>query len=353
MGASLDFSNFTFSAEEIRAVNELIWDDIIHAPEITLTCTLFPGIVFDKKIGFIGEGGLVGVKRQDCNPIPQPWKINTRQLKWEPRAWEVLLEECFADLESTAAVYSLNTGRDIADFTNTDYMAIVTESLSRSMKKFIIRLFWFNDMGAEYVADGGRITQDVGLQYFNILDGFWKQLFVILTNPANSNQRVTIAENAGATYAAQRLSPANVQGYLQKLVFDAPILLQGYEDAFIVCTKSFYNAYAMSLQGKELESMFTNMVNGIKTLTYNGIPLIAMPIWDEIIKLYENTGVKLMDPHRALYVTKDILACGLDGDDSFEKIETWYNKDTRSVKTEAMGKADAKIMRDDLFMLAI
>ena len=72
-----------------------------------------------------------------------------------------------------------------------------------------------------------------------------------------------------------------------------------------------------------------------------------------MIAQFENTGVKLNNPHRALYVTKDILAVGVDGTDSFEKMNIWYNKDTRQVKTELMGKADAKILNPAMFQLAI
>ena len=95
---ALDLAKFTFTAEQVRSINELVFDDIINAPELQMLHTVFPGIVYDKEIGFIGEGGLVGVARQDCNPIPQDWKIETRKLKWQPKSWEIRLEECFADL---------------------------------------------------------------------------------------------------------------------------------------------------------------------------------------------------------------------------------------------------------------
>ena len=229
-------------------------------------------------------------------------------------------------------------------------MTILLEVLSVAIKKFIIRLAWFNDTDAETVADGGVLTNGTDVEYFNILNGFWKQ--IKLQTTANSAQLISITENAGANYAAQRIAPANIQNYLQKLVFNAPILLRNRTNTVIACTQSFYDAYAMSLQGQALETMYANMVNGLKTLTYNGIPLIAMPIWDEIIQSYENTGVKLNYPNRALYMHKDFFAVGMDGTRSFDNIETWYNKDSRKVKTEVMGKTDALILNPALFAAA-
>jgi hypothetical protein len=351
MASTLDFSKFTFTAEQIRAVNELIFDEVVQSPELDLLCTVYPGIVYDKEIGFIGDGGLVGIKSQGCNPTPQQWNIATRKVLWQPQAWEILLEECWKDIDSTAAVYALKTGREVADFTDTDYMAIVIEKLTQAIKEFIVRLVWFNNKDAKNIADGGTITAGIDISFFNILDGFWKQLQAQLT--ANPAQRVTIAENAGTTYTAQELNPANMQGYLQKLVYGADIVLRSSPNGFIACTQSFYDAYAMSLQNVQLESMYANLVNGQKTLTFNGIPLYAMPIWDKMIAQFENTGTKLTNPHRALYTTKDALGVSMDGLDSFEKIETWYNKDTRTVKTEAMGKTDAKLLNPAMFQLAI
>lgn len=351
MATTIDFSNFDFTAEQVRDINELVFDEVINAPEITLISTLYPGIVFDKEIGFIGEGGLVGVANQGCKPKAQEWKIGTRKVKWEPKSWEILLEECWTDLESTCAVYALKTGVDMADFTTSDYYAVVVEVLGIAIKKFIIRLFWFNDMDAKNVENGGIITNGVDTDYFTILNGFWKQLLTQIT--ANPNQRVVVSENAGASYAAQELSPENANGYLKKLKYKAPITLRSKTNAFIVCTQSFYDAWEQYNQGKELESLYVNMIDGTQVLKAYGIPLIPMPIWDELIANYENTGTKLNNPHRALYVQKEILACGVDGADSFDKMRTWYENKDRAVYTELMGKADAKLLNNDMFQMAI
>lgn len=351
MAAVIDFTNFEFTAEQIRDINELLFDEIIQAPEITLITTLYPGIVFDKQIGFIGEGGLVGVKNQGCNPTPQEWKVGTREVKWEPKAWEILLKECWTDLEATAAVYSLNTGVDVSDFTDTDYYAIVIQVLSVSIKKFIIRLVWFNDTDAQNVTDGGIITDGLDINYFNILDGLWKQLLTQVT--ANPDQRVTVTENAGANYAAQELTPDKANQYLQQLKYKAPIILRSKENAFVLMTQSFYDAWEMYLQGKELDATLVNLIDGRQVMKAYGMTLIPMPIWDEMIAEFENTGTKLNNPHRALYVQKENLAVGVDGTDSFDKMRTWYENKERTVYTELMGKADAKVLNPALFQLAI
>jgi hypothetical protein len=356
MAAILDMAKFTFDGETIQAVSELVFDEVIKAPEINAIHTIYNNIVTDKEIGFVGEGGLVGVKNQGCEPEPQDWAIATRLLKWEPADWEILIHSCWTDLKSTAATYSTKTGTAVADFTNSDYMNIVVEVLTTAMKKFFIRLIWFSDKNAENVNivsnanTGGIITAGVPIKYFNIIDGFWKQIMAKVA--ANPKQRVILAENNSSTYAAQALAPANVQQYLQKLIFGAPILLR-QQTGLIICTQSFYDAYAISLQGVNLESMFSNLIEGVKTLTYNGVPLFPMPIWDEMIGAFENIGAKLNNPHRALYTTKSILGVGVDDESSFGNIDIWYDRDSRKVKMEGMGIADAKLINPDLFAVAI
>jgi len=85
----LDFTKFTFTAEEIRAVKELLYDEVIQAPEISLIHTVYEGIVYDKEIGFIGKGGKVGVALQtgDGDPVAQAYAIGTRKIKWTPKGW--------------------------------------------------------------------------------------------------------------------------------------------------------------------------------------------------------------------------------------------------------------------------
>lgn len=351
MATSLDFTNFQFTTEQIRDINELLYDEIVEAPEISLICTLYPGIVFDKEIGFIGEGSLVGVKNQGCDPAPQEWKIGTRTVKWEPKSWEILLAECWTDLEATAAVYSLNTGVDVADFTDTDYYAIILQVLTVSIKKFIIRLVWFNDEDAANVTDGGIITDGVDVDYFNILNGLWKQLITQVT--ANPSQRVVVTENAGASYTAQDLTPAKAAEYLGKLKYAAPITMRNKENTFVLCTQSFYDAWEIFNTGKELESLYGKLVDGTPTMKAYGMTLVPIPVWDEMISQFEDNGTKLNNPHRALYISKNNIAVGVDGTDSFDNMNIWYEKKERKVYTELMGKADAKIMNPTQFSLAI
>ena len=151
MTSIVNFSTFTFTAEQIRDINELVYEKILEAPELSYIHTIYPGIVYDKEIGFIGEGGLVGVAKQGCSPTPQDWNIATRKLVWQPKSWEVFLKECANDLQNTAVVYAMNLHTRVDDLTDTDYFAIVVEVLVKAVKKALFRIIWFNDSAADNV----------------------------------------------------------------------------------------------------------------------------------------------------------------------------------------------------------
>jgi hypothetical protein len=170
---------------------------------------------------------------------------------------------------------------------------------------------------------------------------------------ANTSQRVTITENAGTTYAGQVIKPENVQGYLAKMKYQAPITLRSQSGLFYAVTQSVYDAYEQSLTGTALESMYRNLVDGVRTLTYGGIPLIPMPIWDEMIRAYEDNGTKYHNPNRAVLTTKEVLGIGVDDPESFGEVDIWYDKDERKVKMEGMGISDAELTNPLMFTIAI
>lgn len=346
-------NKFTFCGEVIRAVNELLFDDTIKSPELDYIHQVWTGVVTDKEVGYIGKGGIIGVPTTGCDPQPQNWGINTRKVKWTPQMWEFLVAACWTELENAASVYSLKTGKDIPDFEDSDYMAIVVEALSGSLRDMMWRFIWFGDKGAKNVADSGLITDGVDPKHFTLIDGLWKQLYAEIGGSGAARHTATITENAGATYAAQALDPKRVIGYMQRVVMGAPLLLRRQADRQLLVTQSVYDAYQIALEGLGITETYRNLVDGQAELTYNGIPLKPLPVWDEMIAEYENTGTKLHDPHRILFTTKSVLSVGIDSDNSYQEFNTWHDRDTRKVKMEGFGRVDAKLANPEMFSLGI
>jgi hypothetical protein len=355
MATIIDISNFSFDKEEVQGINEFVFDEFIRSPALSEIFSIFPNIVIDKELGFIGEGGLVGKAGSGCNLPAQDYSIGTRRILWEPKPWKIVIEQCYVDLLGKLTVYSLKHGVAAADFAQSDYMHIVAAMLRESMEKFVVRAGWFGDTAADSFSGGGSgtagITNGVDVDYFNLLDGLWKQL--ILQATSNTAQRVSITENGAANYATQVIPANKMIPYLQDLVYGAPMVLRQQSDAVILCTQKFYDAFLMAIQTLNLENTYRNIVDGNSTLHFSGVPIKPKPVWDDMIFAYNNNGTKLFAPYRALYTTTKVLGLGVDGTETLSQMDVFYDKSTELVKIRAAGQMDAKLLHPGMFKLAI
>lgn len=356
----LDLSQFTFTAEQIRDINELVYEGIMRLPEISAIHQMWGGIIYDKEVGFIMEGGLVGKAGQGCDPEPQDWSIPTRKVVWEPKEWEIFLKECAEDLKNTAAIYSMRTGTEIDNLTDTDFMNIVVEVLIGAVYKMLYRIIWLNDVNAEEASDGGTYTDGLDLDYFNIIDGLFNQLRVLVT--ADSKRGVSIAANAQATYAAQMsgMTPQDAYDLLSTMWYQAPIKLRAMKadinadnrPKFLV-TQSIADAYEQYLIGMNLPQTFINLTEGVQVLSFLGVPVVPMPIWDEMIQAFQDLGSSWYNPHRALLTSKSVLAVGSPTRGKlFGEFDIWYDKTKRGNYILLKDKIDAKIANPDHFIYA-
>lgn len=340
--SGINLSALDFTAEQVRAVGELFFDEVINAPALTDSTTLFDGIVFGKQVGYIGEAGMLGHADQGCGENFDEWEVPVRGITWEPKSWEAAVKLCYADLETSAAVYSLKKGVQIGDLTSTDYMAIIANMFKTSVVNMAFRYAWF----------GKTTATGTDADKYTLLDGFFTKLLAQATT--NTSQRVTITENEGASYSAQALSKDNIQGYLEALVYGAPLELRGAQNNVILCTQSFYDAYAKSLQGTQITELYQNLVNGQPTLTYNGVPLVPMIYWDKILTTGQfNDGTKVDAPHRAVYTNKNVLGVAVDSRNSWGGTDIFYDRRDKTTLVRAMGKMDVQVLNPNMFMLAI
>jgi len=87
-------------------------------------------------------------------------------------------------------------------------------------------------------------------------------------------------------------------------------------------TRSIYENYLAYLQTQTgAEAAYSTLVNGVRTLTFNGIPLIKRPDWD---KRWKSADFGYVQPHRALLSTHKNYVFGTDSSDDMAKVEAWY-----------------------------
>lgn len=352
--AKLDLSKFNFSEEQVRAINELVYEELISTPELDALHSIWTGIEYKKEIGFITTHGLVGKKKQGCNPTAHDWEINTRKVVWDPVQWQVLITECADKLNNTAAYYSKNHGVRMDDLTDTDYMDIMKTVLAEAIKEALFRFIWFNDKDAANASGGGSgiITAGLDLDYFNLLDGFFKQLQVAVT--ADPTRLVTIAANNEATKEAQlaAMTPEASYNLLNSMYYKLPVKVRASGKARFMVTQTIVDAYEQYLSGKNLEITYENLVEGIKSFKFRGVTVIPVPKWDEMIQAYNDLGTSFYKPHRALFIEQENLAVGFPSEESYEEVDIFYDKTTKLNHVEAADQLDAELLNFERFVYA-
>lgn len=89
-------------------------------------------------------------------------------------------------------------------------------------------------------------------------------------------------------------------------------------------TRSVYENYLAYLQTQSgAEAAFSTLVNGVRTLTFNGIPVMKRPDWD---KRWKSADFGYVQPHFALLSTHKNYVWGTDSTDDMAQVEAWYEK---------------------------
>jgi hypothetical protein len=357
MAALINHSNYTFTADEIRAYNEILLKAVTEIPQLTDFHSFEQGIKNDKQIGLAdGSFGLIGKAAQTCGTLtPDTKLLATQQKKWEPKRLQVLLRECWADLDATMGRLSRQTGNNVSDLTSTDYMTFILSILEKDLGRMIFRKAWFDDQNAATTTDSpaGVLTAGTDKTYFNLINGFFQQLGVIIA--ADATRKTTIAANTEATFALQDSAFTNALAYssLLAVIDGAKPALRAASDQVILCTGSVGRKAMRHLQDKGLAFTLDTALNGLQMIQVDGRTIYVIEWWDELIRAYQSNGTKYNSPHRIVYTTKSNLVVGMEANGLFENFDVYHDKVNKYTYIEAIDAMDAKILDDTMVQYGV
>lgn len=338
-------------------ISEAIRERVFSKPGLSAIHTLYSGVKAKQQIPYLGLLGLVGKKHTDgtCAPTASSETIAASQKYWLPEYIEDRFTNCWDDLKETFFVWGLKNGVDKANLDETDFANFLQERVGDAMWEAWLRTSWFGDKNAATVTDSpaGVLTSGTDPDYFNAIDGIWKQAIAIAV--ADTNRRVTININSGSTYAAQSFDASgavSVIDILEGLLYNADYRLQEAEGRVILCTKSVANAYAKYLRSQSLDASFVRIEGGYDSLQFEGIPVIGVSFFDRMINAYFNDGTKWYLPHRALMTTKENLGIGTEQESTLAEMETIYDPVTKLYHVDFGYNLDAKVIEDYMVQVA-
>lgn len=206
----------------------------------------------------------------------------------------------------------LKTGNASFDPAGTPINNIIMDALKYALKKDVYRRVYF--------ADSGNSSAD-----YNQIDGFFTR------NIESSGASNYCVYRYGSALGTGTLAANTAKDYFKGIHNNANILLKevGIDRGAVEfqVTRSVWENYYDSLvtTGSVSESEYENYINGIKTLTFRGIPVVPMNIWDSL--LAESTNpLNATTRHLIVLTMKDNHILGVENTADLEKIDSWYEQ---------------------------
>ncbi len=312
-GHKINLDNLHFTPDELRSLNELIVTAVLEAPPLNSFHTLVTGIKNDKRIGIIpGTFGLILKAAQACNPEAQCHEDIAIEKTWEPRYLEFINDICIDEIENSLMRLYIDCTNPY-DLTKTEIMKFIANIYATDLPKEVFRYAWFGHVHAATVPLG-VLTPGIDPNFFNVFNGFWDQMAAIYA--ANPLQVNAMPGNTQLTYALQQsvATPLLTYNAINTLIDNAISELVAQPDRVLLVTRSIFDRLRRQLQA--LGTAFQDyklMINGLEFATWDGIRIVSIPLWDQIIRTYENdtTIGRWNDPHRAVYTTVSNLNIGM------------------------------------------
>jgi hypothetical protein len=350
--ALIDVTDLTFNGEEIKAVSEAVFESAFSKPELTKFHSVVNGIVAKKQIAILGRlNGLVGKGTGSCDPSSATNAIVNTEKFWNPAVVSDRFESCWTDLKETFFLYGTKKGIEKYDLTGTDFLNFVEELVTDAIQEAIYRIAWFGDTTAENVVDGGVITNGTDLAYFNKIDGFWKQIFAIVTADATRKTTDLASRNGQASFALQAFTATDttnkvVSNALQNMRFGADYRLREQAGLVYVVTQSVADQYERELLAYNIAFTTERLENGITLLKSGGIEVYSFNLWDRIIRSYYSNGTVYHLPHRAVLVTPTNLQVGTEEVTAMSGMDVFNDKKSKKNFIDFAFNIDAKVVLD-------
>lgn len=352
------FNNLTAPNGAVQRIAELVFLKTLNPKRLGELFSVVTGLHNGDKAGLIGEFGKVGKKSVGCNPTYVAGSFTNVEKTWDLQEWQVALKICYNDLKSTLAKYDLKTATQIYDLSGLFMQKLFIPKLQEALQNMVMRLAWFGDKSAASVANGGSIKNASDVDFYNICDGFWKQIFTLATN--DTTRRVTIAANQQTSFADQ-LAAIRVAGVATGIINDLiesadPVLRDTGSTGIIYMNLKTKDALDRDIRNnnKGSDLHWESIFGGIQKTDYNGVTLITLPFWDKVITGDEGVtgGAAWHLPFRAIYTIKDNMQVGTDAPDGVGDLDINPNKTTREMEIFSSASMGVMIPQDNLIQVA-
>jgi ATP-dependent Clp endopeptidase proteolytic subunit ClpP len=333
-------TNFNYTWPGILTT-EIFYKPTLQAPALSDIFTIDQGISFKKKYNLITQLDKILKPYTGCTRVfngNRQLITNTEVVVKEFSVSESWCKDDFTQQLSGAynllAQEWLKTGNRSFDPSGTPINTIIDRILSDALQRDVFRRVSFG---------AGNSSDDD----YNQIDGLWDRL---IDSSGASNYCVV---RAGSALGTGALSAGAALTALEAVYANSNILLKNAPGKKFFVTRSIwdnlYNSYIGS--GAVTEQQFENLVKGLTTLTYKGIPVIPVDLWDSFLAESDNP-LFATTRHLILLTVKENHILGVEQGGDLNKIEGWYERKDRKFYYEADMKFGYNYLHCDLQTIA-
>lgn len=353
--ASAITSAFSFNQEELKDISAIIGERFYTNPAIANLHDIETGIKYNKQIVFAGKKGLVASKMTGCAPN-EISGITLTQKTWNPVDHDFRLPHCSADVNAQDKLLR-QFARMNPDFynvlegSNSPVGNFLIAFVEDALMQDILWKIWHSDTAAETIADGGDFSNTTDIDQINTIDGLWKQFAAAVAG--EGLKRVTIAKNAGATYALQALAANEGLTILRAMYEAADSRLIADPALKFMVTRTIYDNLLTTYEERESNGgLLTRLENG-GGLAFRGIEVVNMStLWDVFIDGYLNDGTAKVNPNRALLTVPANIPVGTISEQDFITLDAFYDKKEKTNYVDAAFNLDVKFLEAYLAVVA-
>jgi ATP-dependent protease ClpP protease subunit len=336
-------TNFNYTYPGLLTT-EIFYKPTLQAPALSDIFTIDQGIKFQKQYNLVTQ----------LNKILQPYTgcartfngnrqliTNTTVVTKEFQVSEAWCKDDFtgylAGRYNILAQEWLKTGNKSFDPSGTPINTIIDRILTDALQRDVFRRASF---GASNSSDPD----------YNQIDGLWDRL---IDSSGASNYCVV---RAGAALGTGTLATNAALTALEAAYASSNILLKNAPNKVFWVTRSIWDNYYNSLIAngavtQVTEASFENIQKGLQTLTYKGIPVRSVDLWDSFLAESDNP-LFAVTRHLILLTVKENHILGVENGADLNKIEGWYERKDRQFYYEADMKFGYNYLHCDLQTIA-
>ena len=338
--ANFNFDNVTLSPKEVQELSAIIFETAFKNPALAEMHDIVEGIDMKTQILLMSSMGLQGkAANGTCTPEDSDAGIVATQKYWENNQIDIRIPYCAKELPELLKAFGMKQNK--YDVEGSEEIKMIATRLLEAIDEAILRLTWFGDKDAKNVSAGGTIKNGVDVDYFNSVDGLWKQIFVGVT--AGDIKRATIASNTGSTYSTQELQAGVALSTLRQVYNQSDTRLKNHPDGKFIVTQTVYDNFLDRLEDAGLSAVGSLAIND-GVMTYRGKKIIVADFMDRVISSYQDNGTKYNLPSRIVYTVSSNIPLGTLDQNEFKDLSVWYDKTDRKVYTENIFSLDAKVL---------